>query len=125
MDVSSLYNVLLAKVTGLGASVSVTHYTLSLGAPDAVTGIPAKTYSAGATIEMLLFGKAAQQILTGIGIYVKTDAVTFTKTAVSDGDKIKDANNLYYIAESVVPNSIGNIIIFYTVNLTFIGDFVG
>lgn len=122
---STLYDQLLAKVTALGANVAVTHYTLSLGAQDATTGIPAKTYSAGASLDMIIIGKGAQQILTGTGIYVRTDAVAFTKTAVSQGEKIKDANNLYYIVESAVPNPIGDIVIFYTVNLTFIGDFVG
>ena len=125
MDLSTLYDQLLAKVTALGASVVVTHYTLSLGAQDAVTGIPAKTYAAGASINMIILGKGAQQMLTGTGIYVKTDAAGFTKTAVSQGEKIKDANNLYYIIESVVPNPIGDIVIFYTVNLTYIGDFFG
>ena len=125
MDISLLYDQLLAKVTALGASVAVTHYTLSLGAQDAVTGIPAKTFSAGSSIDMIILGKGAQQLLTGSGIYVKTDAVGFTKTAVSQGEKIKDANNLYYIVESVVPNPIGDIVIFYTVNLTYLGDFSG
>jgi UDP-N-acetylglucosamine enolpyruvyl transferase len=123
MDISLLYNQLLAKVTALGASVDVTHYTLSLGAQDAVTGIPAKSYSVGTTIEMLLFGKAAQQILTGTGLYVRTDAVGLTKTLVSQGDKIKNAANHYYTVESAVPNPIGDIVIFFTVNLTYLGDF--
>lgn len=125
MDISTLYDQILAKVTALGANVAVTHYTLTLGSQDAVTGIPAKSYSAGTSIDMVIIGKGAQQILTGTGLYVKTDAIGFTKTAVSQGNKIKNANNLYYIAESVVPNPIGDIVIFYTVNLTFIGDFVG
>ena len=125
MDFSTLYDVLLAKVVEYGASVDVTHYTLSLGAQDAVTGVPAKSYSAGSTIEALIFGKAAQQMLTGTGIYIKTDSIAFTKTAMQQGDKIKDSNNLYYIIESAVPNVVGDILVFYTVNLTYIGDFIG
>ncbi len=125
MDPSTLYDQILAKVTALGASVAVTHYTLSLGAQDTVTGIPAKTYAAGASINMIILGKAAQQMLTGTGIYVKTDAVGFTKTAVSQGDKIKNASNMYYIVESAVFFNVADIAVFYTVNLTYIGDFNG
>ena len=119
MDITLLYNQLLAKVTSLGASVNVTYYTLSLGAQDATTGIPAKTYSVGTSIEMLIFGKAAQQMLTGTGIYIKTDSIAFSKVSVSEGDRILDQNSNYYEVTSVLPQSIGDIIVFYQVNLVY------
>lgn len=120
MNLSTLYDQLLTKVKQLGANVNVTHYTLTLGAADAVTGLYAKSWSAGTTIEMIIIGKGAQQILTGTGIYVRTDAAGFTKTVTCEGDEIKDANNLWFLAESVMPHPVGDIIVFYTVNLVYL-----
>ena len=126
---STLYDTVKAKLSAIEptASFEVTHYTLSLGAADAVTGQFAKSFSAGSTIEMLMVSKAAAHLLYGSGYYVKSDVLGFTETAVSEGDKIKQtiaAVDYYYIVESCVPQQVGDLIVFYTANLTYMGDFI-
>lgn len=75
---------------------------------------------------MLVLSKAATQILAGTGLHVKTDALGLTETAVAEGDKIKHtvaAVDRYYVVDSVVPQPVGNLIAYYEVNLTYLGDY--
>ena len=117
MKLTTLYDDIVAKVTALGADIHVTLYTISLGSPDAKTGIPAITYSAGTTIEMPIFSKAAQQMLLGSGIYVRLDAVGLTKTTVHEGDRILDRLGNYYAVISIKSNPVGDLLIYNEVAL--------
>lgn len=118
-----MYDTVAAKLVAAGAtSFNVTHYVLSLGNADTDTGHYAKNFDAGSTITMIIVGKAQQQILSGTGQLVRLDALGFTQTAVSVGDKIKltiSAVDYYYIVESALPHPAGNLIVTYTVNLVY------
>lgn len=116
---ANLFADVLARFEATGASAAVTHYVLSLGAQNGTTGCYAESYAAGATIHMMIFTKATQRFLQGTGISVRRDAMGLTDTAVSEGDKVKDANNLYYRVTAVKPHPWGNISVFYEVDLTY------
>jgi hypothetical protein len=116
---TSLYTTVKTRLETLGADFTVTHYTLTIGDADATTGVPATTYSEGASIEMIILSKAASQILQGTGLYVKLDCLGLTQTAISEGDRIKDADNHYYTAATVQPNMVGDQLAYYSVDLTF------
>ena len=119
---STLYATVLAALKKVEptATFNVTHKTLSLGDALTPTGWFASQYSVGATIEMIILSKASQQFLTGTGEYVRTDALGLTLTAVSDGDKIIDANGLKYKVTGVRPHPIGNLNVTYAVDLTYL-----
>lgn len=119
---STLYATVLAKLKAIEptASFNVTHYTLSLGDANASTGWFEETYSEGATIEVILVTKATQQTLTGSGFYVRLDTLALTLTAVAEGDKIKDANDLYYKVISVKPQPFGDVNVLYVADLTYL-----
>lgn len=112
------YARLIRRIKSLGASVDVTHYVLSLGAQDGTTGIYAKSFAAGATIEMPIVGKAAMQMVTGMGVIFRSDAVGFTKDAISEGDEIKDSSGVYYVIDSIKSHYVGDQLIFYECQLT-------
>ncbi len=114
------YTRLIAKVKQMGVSIDVTHYVLSLGAANATTGQYAKSFAAGTTIEMPIFSRAAQQFLTDIGIYVRSETTGFTTSSISEGDEIKDAANNYYRIDWIKNHYIGNTLIYREVALTFL-----
>ena len=122
MSFTTLYDTILARVTASnpGVDLTVTHKTLSLGAENATTGVPAVSYSAGDTITLMLFSKAAQQILRDTGIYVKSDAIGLTTTAISEGDRILDQNSNTYTVVAVKPNPVGDIMVYYEAELTLL-----
>lgn len=113
-----LYEKLVKRITGLGVSINVTHYVLSLGAQDGTTGIYAKSFAAGATIEMVIVGRAAMQTVTSMGVIFRSDAVGFTKDATSEGDEIKNDAGTYYVIDSIKAHYIGDQLIFYECQLT-------
>ena len=115
----TLYTTAQTQLEALDADLTVTHYTLTLGDADATTGIPAKTYSEGAEITMIILSKAATRILQGTGFYVRRDALGLTETAVAEGDRVKDADDNYYTVVSVQPNMVGDITAFYAADLTY------
>jgi len=112
------YEQLKRRITGLGASVDVTHYVLSLGAQDGTTGIYAKSFAGAATIEMLIVGKAAMQMVTAMGVIFRSDAVGFTKDTISEGDEIKDSAGTYYVIDSIKSHYVGDQLIAYECQLT-------
>jgi len=115
-----IYPTIVTVLTNMGATVDVTHYTLTLGDQNATTGLYAKTFSAGTTIEMPICSKSAQQQLTSIGIYVRADHTGFTKTAVNDGDEIKDSEDHYYRIDTVKPHYVGDQLVYYEAGLTYL-----
>jgi hypothetical protein len=116
---STIYDTVQTRVEALGADIEVTHYELTLGDANATTGIPAQTYSEGTAIDMIILSKAATQILTGTGLYVKRDALGLTKTAVAEGDRIKDADDNYYTVTSVLPQPVGDVMAYYQADLIY------
>lgn len=118
---ATLYDVVKARLTGepFNADVNVTHYALEVGEANSTTGVPAVTYAAGETIEMLLLSKAAQQIISDTGLYVKRDVLALTKDTVEEGDRVKDADDNMYTVISIQPNPVGDILVYYAVDLVY------
>ena len=119
VSLTDFLNVIFSKITALGASLNVTHYTLSLGAEDADTGWPAATLSAGTTITMAIVSRGSQQLLTGMGVHVKADVVGLTGTAVAEGDEIKDDSSRYYVVLTNVPHVVGDQTVFYEAQMNY------
>lgn len=104
----SFWSVILTRFKRTGASLDVTHYVLSLGAQNATTGIYAKSFAAGATIQMVIAGRTSQDLIAGLGTFVQYDAVGVSDTSVSEGDEIKDDAANYYRVESVKKHYFGD-----------------
>ena len=118
MGTLDLWTKFLDRFKKTGADPDVTHYVLSLGSQHATTGIYAKSYAAGATIQMAIVGRSTQTFLSGMGMFVRADAVGVTDSAVSEGDEIKDDASTYYRVETVKTHKFGDVIIFYEAQLT-------
>jgi hypothetical protein len=118
VSVSNLFTNLVERFNSIGAAVTVTHYTLSLGSQNASTGCYAETYSAGATINMVILTRTTQNLVQGTGLYVKLDALGVTDTAVCEGDKILDAASTYYRVVNVVVHSFANTNVYYEAQLS-------
>ena len=116
---STLFTDILTRFEATGADAAATHYVLSLGAANATTGAYAETYAAGVSIHMPIFSKATQHLLIGTGFYVRKGLLGFTDTAVTEGNKIKDAGNLYYKILAVRPHHWGDIIVLYECDLEY------
>lgn len=114
---ADLFTDILARFESTGASADVTHYVLSLGAQD-TRGVYAESYAAGTTVSMPIYTKATQRLLVGSGVALKGEYMGITNVAVAAGDKIKDAANLYYRVLSVTPYPWGDVICFYTCELS-------
>jgi len=115
---TNLYNQIKRRIEQLGKNTDVTHYILSLGAQDAETGQYAKSFAAGATIQMPIVGRAARHMVTGMGVIMHSDAVGFTRDTVSEGDEIKDSSSTYYVIDSIKSHYIGDQLIAYECQLT-------
>ena len=120
MSALDAYTKLTDQLERLGASLNVTHYTLTLGDADETTGQYAKEWSEGTTIEMPILSRSAQQLLTGMGIYLKAEMTGFTKTDVSEGDEIKDADDNYYRIDWIKNHYVGDQLVYREVALTFL-----
>jgi len=112
-----LWTRFLDRFKKTGADPDVTHYVLSLGSQHATTGIYAKSYAGGAMIQMVIAGRSTATFLSGMGVFVRADAVGVTDSAVSEGDKIEDAGGTYYQVETVKPHKFGGTLIFYEAQL--------
>jgi hypothetical protein len=119
---ATLYATVLAKLKVIEptASFDVTHYVVSLGAAHGTTGQYAISYAAGATIEAIIQTRASQRNLYGTGLYVRTDALMLTLTAVSEGDEIKDGNDLYFKVDAVRVHPVGDVTVEYEVDLIYL-----
>lgn len=113
-----MYAQLKRRIEQLGASTDVTHYVLSLGAQDGETGQYAKSFAAGATIQMPIVGRAARHMVTGMGVIFASDAIGFTRDSVSEGDEIKDSSSTYYVIDSVKSHYVGDQLIAHECQLT-------
>lgn len=102
------------------ATFNVSYYAIALGAQDDTTGLYAVSYAAPATIEMILVPKAEQRLLSGSGIYVSYSCIGLTGSVVTVGSEIKDASNNYYQIMNVQPQTVGDLIIYYTVQLQYL-----
>ncbi len=120
MSALDAYTRLTDKLKKLGASLNVTHYALSLGDANATTGQYAKEWAEGATIEMPIISRSAQQLLVGMGIYVRAEMTGFTKTDVSEGDEIKDAGDNYYRIDWIKNHYVGDQLIYREAALTYL-----
>lgn len=78
----------------------VTWRDLSLGDRDSETGWREKSYSES-SIQMVIIPKGAADMMVRAGVYVRYDALGLTATAVSAGDEIKNADNVYYMVKTV------------------------
>jgi hypothetical protein len=122
---SNLYATVLARLKAIEptATFNVTYYTLTLdGSTEDTSGWYTSSFSEGATIEAIILTKAAQQLLVGMGIYIKTDATALTLTPVSEGGKIVDANGLTYKVITVKHHPYGNITVVYEADLNDVTD---
>ena len=108
----------LRRFKQIGGNPDVTHYVLSLGAQHATTGQYARSFAAGATIQMIIVSRSSITFLVGTGIFVRADAVGVTDTAVSQGDEIKDDGGTYFRVETVKPHYFGDTVMFYEAQLT-------
>jgi hypothetical protein len=120
VTLSDSYTQLTNKLKGFGASLNVTYYALSLGDANATTGQYAKEWAEGATIEMPIVSRAAQQLLTGTGIHVRAEVEGFTKSTVAEGDEIKDASGRYYRVDWVRSHYVGDTLVYHEVALTYL-----
>lgn len=121
MNLPTLYDTLLKKVKDLGANVNVTWKVLSLGTQSANPPYwYAQSFSAGTSIEALIFPKAAQQLLQGSGLYVKLDSLCLTKSAVNEGDILIDAGSNSYRVVSVKKHTVGDVLVFYEADLVML-----
>ena len=89
------------------SNLSVTLQTLSLGAQDSDTGIPARSYTES-TIEMLIISKESKQVTTQLGVSNVLDCLGITQTATRVFDKVKTSTGKNYIIQSVKPNLDGS-----------------
>lgn len=116
---STLYTIVKTRLETLGADFTATYYSIQIGDASSTTGVPAVTYAAGAEAEIIILSKAATQILQGTGLYVKLDALGLTQTALNEGDRIKDADDNMYTIISIMPNSVGDILAYYSLDLVY------
>lgn len=101
----------------LGVSdFNVTLHKLSLGAQDADTGLPAKSYS-DSTIELLIVSKDSTALRTALGVNISFDAVGFTTSYVRAYDKVTAASGLKYTVSNVHPVLDGQSLVYYKVDL--------
>ena len=116
---NTLYTIVKARLEQLGASFTVTHYTLEVGDANSTTGVPALTYGEGTETEAIILSRAATQILQGTGLYVKLDALALTQTDIAEGDRIKDADDNMYAVTTKTPNTVGDILAYYSLDLSY------
>lgn len=116
---STLYGIVKTRLETLGADFTVTYYSIQIGDADSTTGVPAVTYSSGTEAEIIILSKAATQILQGTGLYVKLDALGLTQTALNEGDRVKDADDNMYTITAITPNSVGDILAYYSLDLVY------
>lgn len=101
----------------LGVSdFNVTLHKLSLGAQDADTGLPAKTYT-DETVELLIVSKDSTALRTALGVNISFDAVGFTTSYVRAYDKVTAATGLKYTVSNVHPVLDGQSLVYYKVDL--------
>jgi hypothetical protein len=99
-------------------SFLVTAYTLSLGAYDSVTGIPARQYTP-ASAEVII-GEKNGPILKVLGYYAQADALGITKYDLDEGDIIMDNYNAtphYWLVLGRSAVTWGNTFVYYQLNL--------
>ena len=116
MPFPDLYRILEKDFTQIGASAQVYLETLWLGAQNAVTGWYAKTF-AETSIKGLIVPKGLSLTLLKYGLQVMYDAVFITKTAILEGDEIKDLNDDRYLVVGVLPRKILDQTQFYVAQL--------
>jgi hypothetical protein len=115
--VPDVYGILENKWTELGATADITKRTLSLGAPDAITGWYAKTF-AESTVQGFIIPKGLNSFLLMPGIYVRYDAICITKTAFIQRDEVTDAAGNVYVVESFKKHRFLDTFAFYELQLT-------
>ena len=117
LDSQFFNNVKDAVKKGFGVTTfNVTLSTLSLGAPDSVTGWYEPIYT-DSTIEMIIQTQASNSIGTVTGYFVHLDGVGYTTAQVSLGSKITDAMLRVWRIESVKPQIVGDKLKFYVCDL--------
>lgn len=114
-----LYVTVKSRLEQLGADFTITYYALTVGDADSTTGVPALTYGEGTEAEAIILSRAATQILQGTGLYVKLNALALTQTDIAEGDRIKDADDNMYTVTTKTPNTVGDILAYYSLDLTY------
>ena len=104
---------------GDATTLNVSHRVMSLGAENATTGKYPKQYAAGATIQMIITPKSAQNLMYEIGVTGKYEVNGLTDTNVTEGDYIMNQNNQYYLVDTKQPVPWGNITSHYHCSLTY------
>ena len=100
----------------------VTYYNLFLGDQDAVTG----WYQKGYTIEsvvMAVIPKGNVQLLSGLGLYSRHDAVGLTNYDVETGSIIKNQDDIYYLVVGIEPYYWGNTFGYNACDMRVLTDF--
>jgi len=104
------------------ASFVVTYYNLFLGDQDAVTGWYQRGFTSEA-IRMAIIPKGNVQVLSGLGLYSRHDAVGLTNYDVETGSIVKDAFDTYYLIVGLQPHKWGNEFVYFAVDLEELTDF--
>ena len=103
-------------------SFAVTYYNLFLGDQDAVTGWYQKGYVIE-SVTMAVIPKGNVQILSGLGLYSRHDAVGLTNYSVETGGIIKDAFEDHYLIVGMQPFKWGDVFVYYACDLKHLTDF--
>ena len=110
------FNQLIRRIEQLGASTEVTHYNLALGSLDSGTGHYGQGYTP-ATIDMIISHHPPRHLELPVGGYSESSATGITDTAMSEGDKIEDANETDWLVVSVQEISFGDKTVGYSCEL--------
>ena len=100
-----------------GANCDVTLHALSLSLPD-IRGVPTKVW-VDSTIKMVITDPAAQQKITGAGLYSQLSVKAKTDSAVYAGDEVTDSFGNVWAVTTVLPYSVGNVFVYYDCALAF------
>lgn len=103
-------------------SFTVTYYNLFLGDQDSVTGWYQRGFVTE-SITMAIIPKGSIQILSGLGLYSRHDAVGLTNYDVKSGCIVKDAFDTYYLIIETIPHKWGNQFVYYACDLEELTDF--
>lgn len=112
-----VWNNLISNLKRHCTNINVSYYQLTLGTQHATTGIYAKSFAAAQTKEMAIITNEDRDIATSLGFFIDGDAIGFSFFMPEFGDQIKDAGNIYYVVENVVPNEAGDKTFFYVSQL--------
>jgi hypothetical protein len=109
-------NMIFNRAEALGLTLDITWYRLQLGAYDAVTGWPAKSY-VGSTVRAAVFDRSTSPAVYGLGFYPKLDGVAFCDTLFREGDILVNPQGTAYKIMGVLVHAVGDKVVYYEYSL--------